>query len=61
MRILNWIKQKTKKERLKEKYCELMQRAYKVAPKNKPKSDELNKRAQKILIELRKLELNHLH
>jgi len=61
MKMLDWIKRKTKKERLKEKYCELMRRAYQIAPKNKRKSDRLNSEAKRILIELRKLEFNQLH
>ncbi|TXK76327.1 Lacal_2735 family protein [Mesonia sp. K4-1] len=59
--MLDWIKKKTKKERLKEKYCELMKRAYQIAPKNKRKSDKLNEKARVVLIEIRKLELNRLH
>ena len=61
MKMLDWIKKKTKKERLKEKYCELMKRAYQIAPKNKSKSDRLNEKARVVLIEIRKLELNRLH
>ncbi|PZW39630.1 hypothetical protein LX95_01992 [Mesonia algae] len=61
MKMLDWIKKKTKKERLKEKYCELMKRAYQIAPKNKRKSDKLNEKARVVLIEIRKLELNRLH
>lgn len=59
--MLDWIKKKTKKERLKEKYCELMKRAFQIAPKNKRKSDKLNEKARVVLIEIRKLELNRLH
>jgi len=59
--MLDWINKKTKKERLKEKYCELMKRAYQIAPKNKRKSDKLNEKARVVLIEIRKLELNRLH
>jgi hypothetical protein len=59
--MLDWIKKKTKKERLKQKYCELMKRAYQIAPKNKRKSDKLNEKARVVLIEIRKLELNRLH
>lgn len=61
MKMLDWIKNKTKIERLKEKYCELMKRAYLIAPRSKSKSDALNKEAKKVLIELRRLDLNHLH
>lgn len=59
--MIDWIKTKTKIERLKEKYCQLMKRAYLIAPRSKSKSDALNKKAKNVLIELRKLELNHLH
>ena len=59
--MLDWTKRKTKIERLKEKYCELMKRAYLIAPRSKSKSDALNNKAKRILIELKTLDLNHLH
>lgn len=59
--MLDWTKRKTKIERLKEKYCELMKRAYLIAPRSKSKSDALNKKAKRVLIELKTLDLNHLH
>ena len=46
---------KTREERLCEKYSRLMQRAYKVALIDKEKSDQLNSRAKKILAELRRM------
>lgn len=59
--ILGWIKTKNKREKLRERYCSLMKRAYRIAPKNKKKSDSLNKEAKSILRELRKMELNYFH
>lgn len=46
---------KTREERLCEKYTNLMQRAYKIALFDKEKSDKLNARAKKILAELRRM------
>ena len=46
---------KSKEERLCEKYSRLMQRAYKIALIDKEQSDKLNFRAKKILAELRRM------
>lgn len=46
---------KTREERLCEKYSRLMHRAYKIALIDKEKSDRLNFRARKILAELRRM------
>ncbi|WP_121666391.1 Lacal_2735 family protein [Mesonia aquimarina] len=56
MKFLEWLKGKNRRQKLKEKYCSLMRRAYEIAPKNKKKSDYLNKKARNILRELKKLE-----
>ncbi|MUP44238.1 Lacal_2735 family protein [Gramella sp. BOM4] len=47
---------KTKEERLCEKYCRLMERSYKIALTDKDKSDQLNQRARNILEELKKMD-----
>ncbi len=47
---------KTREERLCEKYSRLMHRAYKLALHDKEKSDQLNSRAKKILAELRRMD-----
>tara|TARA_R100000655_G_scaffold87166_3_gene127314 strand:+ start:659 stop:883 length:225 start_codon:yes stop_codon:yes gene_type:complete len=47
---------KSKEERLCEKYSRLMQRAYKIALIDKEQSDKLNLRAKKILAELRRMD-----
>ncbi|MDR5589626.1 Lacal_2735 family protein [Christiangramia sp. SM2212] len=47
---------KTREERLCDKYSRLMQRAYKIALIDKEKSDQLNARARKILAELRRMD-----
>ena len=49
---------KTREERLCEKYTRLMQRAYKIALFDKEKSDRLNSRAKKIMAELRRMNCN---
>ncbi|APG61405.1 Lacal_2735 family protein [Christiangramia salexigens] len=46
---------KSREERLCEKYSRLMQRAYKIALIDKDKSDRLNERARKIYQELRRM------
>lgn len=46
---------KSREERLCEKYSRLMQRSYKMALIDKDKSDKLNYRAKKILEELRRM------
>lgn len=53
---MNWFTSKDKKERLKERYCKLMRRAYKIAPKDKAKSDYLNREALKIREQLQQLD-----
>ncbi|MDT0293143.1 Lacal_2735 family protein [Mesonia ostreae] len=58
---MDWIKSKTRLERLKEKYCQLMKRAYRIAPRSKSKSDALNEKAKMVLIKIRMLDFNHLH
>ncbi len=47
---------KTREERLCEKYSSLMQRSYKLALTDKEKSDQLNYRAKKILEELHRMD-----
>ena len=47
---------KTREERLCEKYSRLMQRAYKIALTDKEQSDRLNYRAKKILDELHRMD-----
>ncbi|MBQ0737985.1 Lacal_2735 family protein [Mesonia mobilis] len=59
--MFSWKKNNDRIQKLREKYSRLMRKAYEIAPKNKQKSDYLNREARQILQELRKLELNHLH
>ncbi|MDX1761751.1 MAG: Lacal_2735 family protein [Christiangramia sp.] len=47
---------KSREERLCEKYSRLMERSYKIALVDKKKSDQLNYRAKKILAELRRMD-----
>ena len=47
---------KSREERLCEKYSRLMQRAYKMALIDKAKSDQLNNRARKIWAELKRMD-----
>ena len=59
MKMFDWIKNKDRKEQLKTKYCALMRKAYKIAPRNKEKSDKLNSKARQLLKELRNLDLQN--
>lgn len=59
MKLLNWIETKTKRDKLRERYCALMKKAYQIAPKNKRKSDLLNREAKSVLRELRKIEFSY--
>ncbi|WP_111125903.1 Lacal_2735 family protein [Mesonia sp. K7] len=61
MKMFDWFKKKNKLERLREKYKYLMKKSYRQALFNKKESDKTNRKARKILLELRKLELNSLH
>lgn len=61
MNMLRWKKDNDRLQRLKDKYAKLMKKAYYIAPKNKEKSDYLNREARKILQEVKRLEINHLH
>lgn len=47
---------KTREERLCDKYSQLMHSAYKIALTDKSRSDQLNNRACKILAELKRMD-----
>lgn len=51
---------KSEEDRLSQKYTQLMNRAFNLAPVDKVKSDKLNDRAQKILQQLRKMRYKEL-
>ncbi len=51
-----WFKSKSRLQKLQDNYCKLMKSAYKIAVKNKDKSDLLHKEANQILMEIKKLE-----
>jgi tRNA U34 5-carboxymethylaminomethyl modifying enzyme MnmG/GidA len=46
---------KTREERLCEKYSRLMEQSYRIALVDKEKSDQLNSRANKILAEIKRM------
>ncbi len=56
--MFSWIKRKSKLQKLQHDYCRLMKNAYKLALKDKNKSDVLHQEAEKILLEIRKIENN---
>lgn len=49
-----WRNKRSHIDRLKEKYQSLMKKAFLVAPKNKKKSDYLNRQARRIFQELKR-------
>lgn len=51
---------KSEEDRLSHKYTQLMNRAYHLALVDKEKSDKMNERAQKILIQLRSMNYKEL-
>ncbi len=53
---MHWFR-KSKCEQLKAKYAKLMRKAYKIAPKNKVKSDQLNRQALALKKQIQQLEL----
>jgi len=61
MNFFEWLKGKNRRQKLKEKYCSLMRKAYEIAPKNKKKSDYLNKKARQILSELKQMDMNQAY
>lgn len=51
-----WSKDKSDLEKLQKRYCRLMKSSYIIALKDKEKSDHLNEEANKLLIEIKKLD-----
>lgn len=51
-----WLKNKTELQKLQYHYCRLMKSAYKLALTDKDKSDQLHKKANEILEEIKKME-----
>ncbi|PKA82209.1 hypothetical protein ATE92_0335 [Ulvibacter sp. MAR_2010_11] len=47
-----WFKRKTRLERLKERYAQLMKKSYRTALTNKSKSDKLHRQAAKVFEEI---------
>ncbi|WP_103864835.1 MULTISPECIES: Lacal_2735 family protein [Aquimarina] len=54
--MLAWLKHKTELEKLQHTYCKLMKSSYKLALTDKDKSDLLHQEADKILIQIKKIE-----
>lgn len=52
--MLNWLKQKTEIEKLKERYCQLMKKSFKTALKDRKKSEKLRKEAKVIYDRIKK-------
>ncbi|WP_109298914.1 Lacal_2735 family protein [Aquimarina sp. AU474] len=54
--MFTWLKHKSELQKLQYSYCKLMKSAYKIAIKDKDKSDELHKQAREILSKIKKIE-----
>lgn len=54
--MFTWLKNKTELQKLQYSYCKLMKSAYKLALKDKDKSDQLHQEADKILTQIKRIE-----
>ncbi|MCH2489605.1 MAG: Lacal_2735 family protein [Flavobacteriales bacterium] len=52
-----WFKSKSRLEKLKKRYTELMKRSYAIALRDKSESDRVNRQAKKIYNEIQYLTL----
>lgn len=56
IKMFNWFKDKTELQKLKDKYSKLMKISYRLAVKDKEKSDKVHQEADKLLLRIKKLE-----
>lgn len=56
--MIEWLRNKTKLQKLQYKYCKLMKSAYTLAPKDKKKSDLIHEEANKIMKEIQELQID---
>ncbi|TPN84654.1 Lacal_2735 family protein [Aquimarina algicola] len=54
--MLNWFKHKTELQKLQHSYCKLIKCSYEIALKDREKSEQIRKEADKILLRIRELE-----
>ncbi|MBL0684877.1 Lacal_2735 family protein [Aquimarina mytili] len=54
--MFSWFRNKSELQKLQSTYCKLMRSAYKTAIKDKSRSDMLHKKANEILIQIKKIE-----
>ncbi len=54
--MVAWFKSKSELQKLQNAYCKLMKNSFKLALKNKAKSDELNREAGEILSLIKEIE-----
>ncbi len=54
--MVAWFKSKSELQKLQDIYCKLMKSSYKLAVKNKAKSDQLHQEADEILSQIKKIE-----
>ena len=57
--MLKWLKGKSKLEKLKIRYRELMHKSYEVSLKDPQKSDKIHRQADKIFEEIKYYSLNN--
>lgn len=51
-----WFRNKNELQKLQSNYCKLMKSSYKLALKDKSKSDELHEKADKIMAQIKQIE-----
>ncbi len=51
-----WFRNKNELQKLQSNYCKLMKTSYKLALKDKPKSDKLHEKAGKIMMQIKQIE-----
>ena len=56
--MFDWWRNKSELQKLQDRYCKLMKKAYKIAIKDKDKSDLLHKQAHNIMEKIKRIENN---
>lgn len=56
---MNWFQKKTRLEKLKERYRFLMKRSFETALRDREKSDQIHRQADKIFQEINYLSVQH--
>jgi hypothetical protein len=57
LKMMNWFRKKSRIEKLKERYRFLMRRSFEIALRDREKSDQIHRQADKIFQEINYLSL----